>query len=151
MPFEAFKPVFKALPKLGFVGLAPALVITQCPKTQNDNNIFQFWHFLFTSVWCDDREEWLRRVAEEIIFKEIFLKLGWKELNATNKAKLFEENRSKDQAQTVIEVLMKAEAEQTSSISSGWNREPLKKHPIKMLEFDIDADVAIPFELACVT
>ena len=57
-------------------------------------------------------------------------------------------NRSKDQAQTVIEVLMKAEAEQTSSISSGWNREPLK---IKMLEFDIDADVAIPFELACVT
>ena len=36
-------------------------------------------------------------------------------------------NRSKDQAQTVIEVLMKAEAEQTSSISSGWNREPLKK------------------------
>ena len=43
---------------------------------------------------------------------------------------------------------MKAEAEQTSSISSGWNREPLK---IKMLEFDIDADVAIPFELACVT
>ena len=30
MPFEAFKPVFKALPKLGFVGLAPALVITQC-------------------------------------------------------------------------------------------------------------------------
>ena len=60
-------------------------------------------------------------------------------------------NRSKDQAQTVIEVLMKAEAEQTSSISSGWNREPLKKHPIKMLEFDIDADVAIPFELACVT
>ena len=57
-------------------------------------------------------------------------------------------NRSKDQAQTVIEVLMKAEAEQTSSISSGWNREPLK---IKMLEFDIDADVAIPFELTCVT
>ena len=57
-------------------------------------------------------------------------------------------NRSKDQAQTVIEVLMKAEAEQTSSISSGWNREPLK---IKMLEFDIDADVAIPFEFACVT
>ena len=102
-------------------------------------------------MWCDDREEWLRRVAEEIIFKEIFLKLGWKELNATNKAKLFEENRSKDQAQTVIEVLMKAEAEQTSSISSGWNREPLKKHPIKMLEFDIDADVAIPFEFACVT
>ena len=36
--------------------------------------------------------------------REIFLKLGWKELNATNKAKLFEENRSKDQAQTVIEV-----------------------------------------------
>lgn len=32
MPFEAFKPVFKALPKLGFVGLAPALVITQCHK-----------------------------------------------------------------------------------------------------------------------
>ena len=32
MPFEAFKPVFKALPKLGFVGLAPALVITQCPR-----------------------------------------------------------------------------------------------------------------------
>ena len=61
-------------------------------------------------------------------------------------------NRSRDQAQTVIEVLMKAETEQTSSISSGWNREPLKKkHQIKMLEFDIDADVAIPFEFACLT
>ena len=39
MPFEAFKPVFKALPKLGFVGLAPALVITQCPMQYQNKQI----------------------------------------------------------------------------------------------------------------
>ena len=68
------------------------------------NNIFHIWPFLFTSVWCDDREEWLRRVAEEIILKEIFLNLGWMELDARNKTKLIEENRSKDQRRSVKEV-----------------------------------------------
>ena len=68
------------------------------------NNIFHIWPFLFTSVWCDDREEWLRRVAEEIIFKEIFWKIGWMELDARNKTKLIEENRSKDQQRSVKEV-----------------------------------------------
>ena len=55
-------------------------------------------------MWCDDREEWLRRVAEEIIFKEMFLKLGWMGLDARNKTKLIEENRSKDQRRSVKEV-----------------------------------------------
>ena len=55
-------------------------------------------------MWCDDREEWLRRVAEEIILKEIFLNLGWMELDARNKTKLIEENRSKDQRRIVKEV-----------------------------------------------
>ena len=71
---------------------------------RKNDNIFHLWHFLFTSVWCDDREEWLRRVAEEIIFKEIFLKLGWMELDARNKTKLIEENRSKDERQKAKEV-----------------------------------------------
>ena len=36
------------------------------------------------------------------------------------------ENEKKENTVTVMEVLMKAEAEQTSSISSGWKRELLR-------------------------
>ena len=48
MPFEAFKPVFKALPKLGFVGLAPALVITQC-------------HVLLICVFSEEEEPFFKK------------------------------------------------------------------------------------------
>ena len=55
MPFEAFKPVFKALPKLGFMGLVPALVITQCLKLAHRFcTDFQYLFLHFTQSKCEN-------------------------------------------------------------------------------------------------